>query len=218
VPASMMCFTLGAYTDDATASNWHHDCISLVVGAAAAECRRPGKVIHPMIHTDSGRQAVEPRRETTYSVRTVAIVQGAYFLLTGLWPILNIDSFQAVTGTKFDLWLVYSVGAVVSVVGSTLLLAGLNRRITSEIAFLGIAAAVALVAIDVIFVVRGVISWVYLVDAAAQTGLIGCWFAALRQTMRPTPPPQYPHVKALLARSQSVSPNGGTGTHDPGAT
>jgi hypothetical protein len=164
-----------------------------------------------MIHGDSNGRATIPRRETTHGLRTAAIVQGAYFLITGLWPILNIDSFQAVSGNKFDLWLVYTVGAVLSAIGSTLLLAGLNRRLTSEIAFLGIATATALAAIDVIFVVRGVISWVYLVDAAAQTGLIAWWTAALRQSMRPAPPPRYPHVEALLARSQSVFPNGGAG-------
>ena len=158
-----------------------------------------------MIDTGSNGPLVAPHREMTYSLRTVAMVQAAYFLLTGLWPILNVDSFQAVTGNKFDLWVVYTVGALVSIIGSTLLLAGLNRRLTTEIAFLAIASAAALAAIDVIFVVRGVISWVYLVDAAAEIGLIVWWSAALRQLLRPGPPPQYPHIEALLARSRSVS-------------
>ena len=28
--------------------------------------------------------------------------QSAYFILFGLWPLLHIDSFQAVTGSKTD--------------------------------------------------------------------------------------------------------------------
>src|SRR5437879_6174180 len=34
------------------------------------------------------------------------LAQGLYFLLTGLWQLLSISSFQAVTGPKHDLWLV----------------------------------------------------------------------------------------------------------------
>ena len=29
-------------------------------------------------------------------------VQGAYFLVTGVWPLVSIRSFQAVTGKKTD--------------------------------------------------------------------------------------------------------------------
>jgi hypothetical protein len=158
-----------------------------------------------MIHAETNGRSLAPHPETSQSLRTVAMVQAAYFLLTGLWPILNVDSYQAVTGNKFDLWLVYTVGALVSTIGTTLLFAGLNRRLTTEIALLAMASAAALAAIDVIFFVRGVISWVHLVDAAAEIGLIVWWSAALRQSMRPAPPPRYPHVEALLARSQSVS-------------
>jgi hypothetical protein len=34
----------------------------------------------------------------------VALVQGVYFLLTGVWPIVHLPSFLAVTGPKTDLW------------------------------------------------------------------------------------------------------------------
>jgi hypothetical protein len=144
----------------------------------------------------------------TRRLRAVAGVQGMYFLLAGLWPILAIDSFQAVTGRKADLWIVYAVGAVIAAVGTTLLLAALNRRVTAEIAVLGIGSAAVLAAIDVIFVVREVISWVYLLDAAAEVGLVAWWALALGGTARVTHVARYPHVEALLARGRAVAPTG----------
>jgi hypothetical protein len=35
-------------------------------------------------------------------------VQGIYYLLTGLWPLVSIGTFQMVTGEKTDVWLVHT--------------------------------------------------------------------------------------------------------------
>src|SRR4051812_31311391 len=85
--------------------------------------------------------------------RRVAAVQGSYFVLTGLWPLFHIDSFQAITGAKMDLWLVYTVGCMVAAIGTTLLVAAISGRITPEIGVLAIGSAVGLAGIDVVFVV-----------------------------------------------------------------
>ena len=47
--------------------------------------------------------------------------QGIYYVATGLWPILNMRSFEMVTGPKRDKWLVKTVGALITAIGSTLL-------------------------------------------------------------------------------------------------
>src|SRR5438067_11801258 len=62
------------------------------------------------------------RQEAT---RSVAIAQGAYFVATGIWPLLHMPSFEAVTGPKVDKWLVRTVGVLVSVVGGVLVAADL---------------------------------------------------------------------------------------------
>ena len=49
------------------------------------------------------------------------VVQGVYFLLTGVWPLLSIRTFEAVTGPKVDRWLVKTVGLLVAVIGASLL-------------------------------------------------------------------------------------------------
>lgn len=47
-------------------------------------------------------------------MRTLAFLQGTYYLLTGVWPFASMGTFLAVTGPKTDLWLVRTVGALVA--------------------------------------------------------------------------------------------------------
>ena len=142
--------------------------------------------------------------------RRVATVQGLYFLVTGVWPLVHIDSFQAVTGPKFDLWLVYTVGVLVAVIGLVLLMAARNGRVGTEMMTLAVGSALGLMAIDVIFVARGVLHWVYLFDVAAEVLLVGGWAVAhlARPARPPAAVPQYPHLQALLSRGHSVASNG----------
>jgi len=106
--------------------------------------------------------------------RTVFMVQGVYYLLSGAWPFVSISSFLAVTGPKTDLWLVYTVGALVVVMGATLFMAGLNRRNTNEVLLLGIGSAGALIAIDVIYTFKRVIAPIYLLDAFLELSFLFC--------------------------------------------
>lgn len=107
--------------------------------------------------------------------RLVARVQGWYYVLTGVWPILDIDSFQLVTGPKLELWLVRTVGVLVTVIGATLLVAARQRRLDAPIALLAIGSALGLAAIDLVYVLAGRIPTVYLLDAAAEIVLAGLW-------------------------------------------
>jgi uncharacterized protein (DUF2236 family) len=56
----------------------------------------------------------------------------AYYLATGLWPILHIRSFMAITGPKRDQWLVKAMGAVVAAVGAAVALSSLRERPPAE--------------------------------------------------------------------------------------
>src|SRR5829696_5778392 len=125
-----------------------------------------------MVHDEPVSALPVPTARAVNPYRRVAAVQGAYFVLTGIWPLFGINSFQAVTGPKMDLWLVYTVGCLVAAVGATLLMAAFSGRTTPEVIVLAVGSAVALAGIDLIFVLRGVISWVYLLDAIAEGALI----------------------------------------------
>jgi hypothetical protein len=74
-------------------------------------------------------------------LRRTATLQAAYFLVTGLWPIVSRPTFEAVTGPKTDYWLVRTVGALASVIGTTLGVASYRNRVSSELAVLGIGSA-----------------------------------------------------------------------------
>jgi hypothetical protein len=108
----------------------------------------------------------------------LALAQGLFYTSTGLWAIVDDRSFQAVTGPKVDVWLVKTVGTLVSVVGGVLGLAGARRRVTPELALLGAGCALGLAAIDIIYVARGRISRVYLGDAAVELAIAAAWAGA----------------------------------------
>ena len=105
----------------------------------------------------------------------LAIGQGVYFAATGIWPIVDMRSFEAVTGPKVDKWLVRTVGVLVAAIGGALISAGARRAVTPEIAGLAIGSAAGLALIDVVYSSKGRISKIYLADAAAEAALITAW-------------------------------------------
>jgi hypothetical protein len=104
-------------------------------------------------------------------------VQGAFYVGTGLWPILHIRSFEAVTGPKRERWLVKTMGGLIAAVGASLIAGGREPKSSRLLPILGISSAVALAMADVIYVAKGRISPVYLADAVAELGLVAGWWA-----------------------------------------
>jgi hypothetical protein len=111
-------------------------------------------------------------------------VQAVYYTLTGIWPLVSIESFQAVTGRKTDHlvtgreadhWLVMTAGVLITAGGLAMLVAAWRGRVSAEIVTLAVGMAVGLTAIDVIYVSREVIAPIYLVDAAAECVLLLGW-------------------------------------------
>src|SRR2546423_10711470 len=93
-------------------------------------------------------------------------LQGPYYLLTGVWPVVSIRTFQLVTGPKTDHlptgreadhWLVMTVGLLVTAIAITLVVAAWRRAASLEVTVLAIGSAMALTAIDVVYVSRRVI-------------------------------------------------------------
>src|SRR5688500_5252805 len=84
----------------------------------------------------------------------LAVVQGGFDVVTGLWPIVHLRSFERVTGPKLEGWLVKTVGALISVVGGTLVSAGLRGRVTPEVRLLAVGSAAALTLVDLIYTAK----------------------------------------------------------------
>jgi hypothetical protein len=135
--------------------------------------------------TDGGQRDRDPRRRrgAELTVRGVVrarpetklgAVQGAYYLLSGLWPIVSYRTFEWVTGPKRERWLVKTVGLLTVAIGSTLVRDPDGR--SRQTRHLAIAIAIAYGAIDVWYagLVRR-IRPVYLLDAMAEMAFIAAW-------------------------------------------
>ncbi|HEX8821509.1 MAG TPA: hypothetical protein VF794_16410 [Archangium sp.] len=124
----------------------------------------------------------------------LAVAQGVFYVGTGVWPLVHLRSFEAVTGPKREGWLVKTVGALIAVVGGTLLSAGLRRRVGPELMLLAAGSAASLAAVDLRYSPQR-ISPVYLLDAFAEGVLLTGWCVAAaslwKRRSAPVPPPRY---------------------------
>lgn len=106
----------------------------------------------------------------------LAWFQGIYYAVAGIWPILHIDSFMMVTGPKTDILAGAHSVASAGGRGRSSLPGGVStQRLTLEMIVLAVGAALALTAIELVYTWRGVISMVYLLNAAIETPLIAGW-------------------------------------------
>jgi len=104
---------------------------------------------------------------------------------TGLWPLLNMESFEAVAGPKTDDWLVIVVGTLVTLIGLVLLLAAATRQVTLPVLLLAIGGAAGLAAIDFVYAMRGIIWPIYMLDGLGEVLLIVMWGIAILRDRRP---------------------------------
>ena len=104
--------------------------------------------------------------------RTALLAYGGYYALTGVAPFVSRRAFEAVTGPKREWWLVQTVGVAVAAVGTGVLSAAAQDRVTPEVKGIATGCAVGLATIDVVYVGRRRIAPTYLADAAVQVGLL----------------------------------------------
>jgi hypothetical protein len=108
--------------------------------------------------------------------RRIAALQAAFYISTGVWPLLHQHSFERVTGPKVDFWLAQTVGATVAAIGAGLAHAASQpRQVSPELRTVAMTSAAGLTLIDLIFVARRRISPIYLLDAAAEAALLAAW-------------------------------------------
>jgi hypothetical protein len=105
-------------------------------------------------------------------VQKILFLQGIYFIVTGIWPVLHIHSFMAVTGGKTDIWLVKMVGLLAATIGIYLIYS--VRQQPAKL--LGILSAFSFGIIDVYYVYQKTISPIYLVDAFIELILLTLLF------------------------------------------
>jgi hypothetical protein len=123
--------------------------------------------------------------------RGVLTAQSVYYVLTGVWPLVHLSSFELVTGPKTDDWLVHMVGLLALVIGLAVGVAAAQGRVhTPEITTVAAGAAIAFAAIDLWYGLSGHIAPIYLADAAVE----GVLLVGLAAT--PAPSLTYPDRQA----------------------
>jgi hypothetical protein len=111
--------------------------------------------------------------------KKILLYQGIYYALTGIWPVLSINSFLWISGPKTDLWLVKTVGFILLSEGICFITDSITHRISLSACLLAVLNIIFLVTVDVYYSLNGVISPVYLLDAGIQA-VFGClWMAAV---------------------------------------
>jgi hypothetical protein len=119
------------------------------------------------------------------------LVQGLYYAATGVWPLLSVETFQLVTGrksdhliatppTEADHWMLFTISVLILAISLVILHAAWRRHVTSDVTLLGVLSALALTGVDVVYVARGTIAPIYLLDAAIEVGIILAWIGAKR--------------------------------------
>jgi hypothetical protein len=107
--------------------------------------------------------------------RSVIIVQGSYTLLTAIWPLVDIESFMAVTGYKTDQWLVKTVGALLIPIAITLISYLFVKTNPTPAFVLGSLTSIALIWVDFYFSGKNVIPDIYQLDGWIEVCFLLAW-------------------------------------------
>ena len=87
--------------------------------------------------------------------------------------ILHVESFQAVTVPKADLWLVYTGGSLITVIGVSLLAVAQSPTVERTLWTLATSSYLALSLVDIVFVARRIIRPIYLLDSLLELCFFG---------------------------------------------
>jgi hypothetical protein len=102
-------------------------------------------------------------------------IQGWYFFLPGIWPLVHMPSFLAVTGPKTDLWLVRTVALLLVSISLTFLLAAYRKEYLPALGVLAVTSAASMAGIDLYYALNDRIWDTYLIDAVGEILLILAW-------------------------------------------
>jgi hypothetical protein len=109
------------------------------------------------------------------SARRISAAQAGYYLPTAIAPFVSRRGFEAITGPKREWWLVITVSSLIGAIGATLAVGSRHGDPGPELAVLGGGAAAGLAMVDIVYVARGRISPVYLLDGAVELGFVVAW-------------------------------------------
>lgn len=112
-------------------------------------------------------------------IRILIVVHGAYLLIGGLWPLVHMPSFEAVTGPKAEHWLVRSVAGMLVVIAVVLLVQLRKHRVEASAVVVAMGASLTLGVVGIITAAQGVIDPIYICDGTLHLLFVALWCGAI---------------------------------------
>jgi len=110
----------------------------------------------------------------------LARAHGTYNVVSGVWPLVHLRSFEAVTGPKQDRWLVQTVAGLLLVNGVVQLASADSSEGQRAARLLGLGTAGTLTTIDLVYAPKRRIRRIYPLDAAFEIAWILAWLQDAR--------------------------------------
>lgn len=108
--------------------------------------------------------------------RAVAFVQGGYYVLTGLWPLISKTTYPGLTEAASDQWMVRLTASLTATIGLSLIVSGWTREVGRSTVFTGMLAGHMYMLLDLGYPTRAwfLNGWDMPINALFLTG----WMAA----------------------------------------
>lgn len=81
-------------------------------------------------------------------IKYVLLILGLYYLLTGLWSIIDIESFSDFTRYRGDFFLKHTAGVLFSVLGLIFTYSAIKERFVAEIKYFALLTTVGVMAVE----------------------------------------------------------------------
>lgn len=85
-------------------------------------------------------------------MRYILFFQGIYYSLTGLWSIVNIESFSDFTQYQGDFFLKHTNGVLFLILGVLFFFFALKREMIKKISFFALLTALGVMAVEVSYI------------------------------------------------------------------
>ncbi len=111
-------------------------------------------------------------------LKIILIFQGLYYVLTGLWAIVSLDSFSRITEHYGDAFEMYSIAGMALVVGLFFIWAAYKEELRRPAGFLALGLVLAIVVPELIYLPKIGNPILFWVDFAEESvvGLILIYF------------------------------------------
>jgi hypothetical protein len=121
---------------------------------------------------------MDDQSEISYAprqMRILVIIQGSYYMITALWPLIHIESYMWLVGPITDVWLAKTVATMVIAISITMFFHLSLKTDHRPLILLGISSSLAFAYTDTYYTVEGTLSSMYLLDAAAEFLFLISW-------------------------------------------